>query len=213
MRRCADAIAFTAVTQLVCRDNAPVRLILASGSPRRADLLREAGIDFEPQPPDVDEQVAPHELPAAYVRRIAEAKGLAISGRAPGRFVLAADTTVVVDGEILGKPSGPEDAVRMLRMLSGRAHHVISGVCLLTDCEPVVATVVEVSTVEFAVLSPAEIAWYVASGESKDKAGGYAIQGLASRFVTRIEGSYSNVVGLPVAVVYRMCTEAGLLLS
>jgi septum formation protein len=190
-----------------------MRLILASASPRRADLLREAGIDVEIQPADVDEDVIPHELPEAYVRRVAEAKGRAISSRAPGRFVLAADTAVVVDREILGKPSRPEDAARMLRLLSGRAHRVISGVCLLRDCLPAVETVVEVSMVEFAALSPAEIEWYVASGESMDKAGGYGIQGLASRFVTRIEGSYSNVVGVPVAVVYRMCTEAGLLLS
>ena len=98
-------------------------------------------------------------------------------------------------------------------MLSGRRHQVISGVCLFRDGVPAVDTVVEVSMVEFAVLSPAEIDWYVASGESMDKAGGYGIQGLASRFVTRIEGSYSNVVGLPIAVVYRMCTKAGLLLS
>jgi septum formation protein len=190
-----------------------VLLILASASPRRADLLREAGIDVDVQPATVDEDVAPHERPDAYVRRIAEAKGLAISRMARGRFVLAADTAVVVDGEILGKPSSREDAARMLRMLSDRSHQVISGVCLLKDAVPTVATVVEVSTVEFARLSPAEIDWYVASGESMDKAGGYGIQGLASRFVTRIHGSYSNVVGLPIAVVYRMCIEAGLLLS
>ena len=190
-----------------------MRLILASASPRRADLLREAGIDVEIQPANVDEDVAPHERPEVYVRRIAEAKARAISGRAPGRLVLAADTAVVVGGEILGKPTGPEDAARMLRTLSGRAHQVVSGVCLLKDDERVVDTAVEVTTVEFAVLSAAEVAWYVGSGESMDKAGGYAIQGLASRFVTRIDGSYSNVVGLPIAVVYRMCTEVGLLLS
>ena len=193
--------------------NELVRLILASASPRRADLLREAGIDVEIQPANVDEDVAPHEVPEAYVRRVAEAKARAISGREPGRLVLAADTAVVVDGEILGKPTGSEDAARMLRLLSGRTHQVVSGVCLLKDHERVVETVVEVSTVEFAALSAAQIAWYVGSGDSMDKAGGYGIQGLASRFVTRIEGSYSNVVGLPIAVVYRMCTEAGLLLS
>ena len=113
-----------------------VRLILASASPRRADLLREAGIDVEIQPADVDEDVEPGEAPEAYVRRVAEAKGRAISERAPGRFVLAADTAVVVDGEILGKPASPEDAARMLRMLSGRSHQVISGVCLMKDGEP-----------------------------------------------------------------------------
>jgi septum formation protein len=190
-----------------------VRLILASASPRRADLLREAGIDVEIQPANVDENVEPGEPPEIYVRRVAEAKGRTISDQMPGRFVLAADTAVVVDGEILGKPTGPEDAKRMLRLLSGRSHLVISGVCLMKDGGPVVETEVEVTVVEFASLSPAEIAWYVVSGESMDKAGGYGIQGRASRFVSCIAGSYSNVVGLPVAVVYRMCTQAGLLLS
>ena len=190
-----------------------MRLILASASPRRADLLREGGFDVEVHPANVNEDVALDEQPDAYVRRVAEAKGRAISERVRGRFVLAADTAVVVDDEILGKPSSPQDAARMLQMLSGRSHHVISGVCLMKDQMPAVGTVVEVSSVEFAALSAAEISWYVASGESMDKAGGYGIQGLASRFVTRIEGSYSNVVGLPMAVVYRMCKEAGLLLS
>jgi septum formation protein len=190
-----------------------VRLILASASPRRADLLREAGIDADVQPANLDEHVVPGESPEGYVRRVAEAKARAVSGRAPGRLVLAADTEVVVDGAIQGKPSGPEEAARMLRKLSGRAHLVISGVCLMRDGHPVVETEVSVTQVEFAELTPGEIAWYVASGESMDKAGGYGIQGLASRFVTRISGSYSNVVGLPVAVVHRMCTKAGLLLS
>jgi septum formation protein len=190
-----------------------VLLILASASPRRADLLREAGIDVHVLPANVDEDVRTGEPPDIYVRRVAESKGLAISERAAGQYVLAADTAVVVDGEILGKPSGPDDAARMLRMLSGRTHLVISGVCLMKDGRTVVETEVSVTAVEFAVLSPAEVDWYVASGESMDKAGGYGIQGLASRFVTRIAGSYSNVVGLPIAVVYRMCTKAGLLLS
>jgi septum formation protein len=190
-----------------------VRLILASASPRRADLLREAGIDVEIQPANVDETVLAGDSPEGYVRRVAEAKARAICERAPSRHVLAADTAVVVDGQILGKPSGPEDAARMLALLSGRTHEVISGVCLMRDGRAVVETEVEVTVVEFAAMSPAEIAWYVASGESMDKAGGYGIQGLASRFVTRIEGSYSNVVGLPMAVVYGMCRKAGLLLS
>ena len=188
-------------------------LILASASPRRADLLREAGIEVDIQPADVNEDVEPGEAPEAYVRRVAEAKGRAISGRMPGRFVLAADTAVVVEGQILGKPASAEDAALMLRLLSGHSHVVISGVCVMKDGEPAVPTEVETSVVEFADLSPAEIAWYVSSGESMDKAGGYGIQGLASRFVTRIAGSYTNVVGLPIALVYRMCTKAGLLLS
>lgn len=188
-------------------------LILASASPRRADLLREAGIDVEVQPADVNEDVEPGEVPEAYVRRVADAKGRAVSQRMPGRFVLAADTAVVVEGTILGKPAGEEDAARMLRLLSGRSHLVISAVCLMKDGAPAVRTEVEATVVEFADLSPAEISWYVSSGESMDKAGGYGIQGLASRFVTSIAGSYTNVVGLPIAVVYRMCMKAGLLLS
>jgi septum formation protein len=188
-------------------------LILASASPRRAALLREAGIAVEIQPADVNEDVEPGEGPETYVRRVAEAKGRSISGRMPGRFVLAADTAVVVDRQILGKPSDSGDAARMLRLLSGREHLVISGVCLMKDGHPAVETEVATTVVEFASLSPTQIEWYVSSRESMDKAGGYGIQGLASRFVTRIAGSYSNVVGLPIAVVYRMCTQAGLLLS
>ena len=188
-------------------------LILASASPRRADLLREAGIDAVIQPADVNEDVEPGEGPEAYVRRVADAKGRAISVRAPGQFVLAADTAVVVDGQILGKPSSDDDAARMLRLLSGRSHLVISGVCLMKNGAPAVQTEVETTAVEFTELSSAEIAWYVSSGESMDKAGGYGIQGLASRFVTGITGSYTNVVGLPIALVYRMCMKAGLLLS
>jgi septum formation protein len=190
-----------------------VRLILASASPRRADLLRAAGIDVDIQPADVDERIGAGEGPEAYVRRVAEAKARAISERAGDRFVLGADTAVVVDGEILGKPSDPGDAARMLAMLSGRTHQVMSGVSLMRQGFPAVNTRVDVTVVEFAPLSRPEIDWYVASRESNDKAGGYAIQGLASRFVTRIDGSYSNVVGLPMALVYQMCTEAGLLLS
>ena len=188
-------------------------LILASASPRRADLLREAGIRVEIQSPNVNEAIADGEPPEVYVRRIAESKGRAVSERVPGRHVLAADTAVVVDGEILGKPTGSGDAARMLALLSGRSHLVITGVCLMQDGRHAVEPEVEVTAVEFAILSPDEVAWYLASGESIDKAGGYGIQGFASRFVTRIAGSYSNVVGLPIAVVYRMCMRAGLLLS
>jgi septum formation protein len=190
-----------------------VRLILASASPRRADLLREAGIEVDIQPADVDENLLPGEPPEVYVRRVADAKARAVSERAPGRYVLAADTAVVVEEQILGKPVDAEDAARMLRLLSGRSHTVVTGVSLMKDGQPTVDSEVAVTVVEFATLTPAQIRWYVASGESMDKAGGYGIQGLASRFVTRIAGSYSNVVGLPVAVVHGMCTKAGLLLS
>jgi len=190
-------------------------LILASASPRRAELLRAAGIQFDVLPADIDESVLPGESAEHHVRRLAEAKACAVLPRAGGRPVLSADTVVVVAGEILGKPADDGDARRMLRLLSGRSHEVMTGICLLRhDGERgKQSSEVAVTTVEFASLTDAEINWYVASGEPHDKAGAYAIQGLASRFVTRIDGCYSNVVGLPVAVVYRVCTEAGLLIS
>ena len=182
-----------------------MRLLLASASPRRAELLRAAGFDFDVQPAHVDESLRPPESPDAYVRRIAEAKAGAVLPCAGERVVLAADTTVVVDHHILAKPDDDADARRMLRLLSGRWHDVMTGVTLARGAR--ILTSVAVTRVEFAPLSDEEIAWYVASREPVDKAGAYAVQGLASRFVTRIEGSYSNVVGLPVALVYRILVE------
>lgn len=207
-----------------------MRLILASASPRRAELLRAACIDFDTINADVDESVLPGESPEQHVRRLAESKARAVLSRAGQTPVLAADTVVVVDGEILGKPIDEHDARRMLRLLSGRQHEVMTGVCLANLPGPAEAghyeegrdagptsdgmlTDVVTTMVEFAPLSEAEIDWYVGGGESADKAGAYGVQGRASRFVTRIEGSYSNVVGLPVAVVYRLCKLAGLLIS
>jgi septum formation protein len=192
-----------------------VQLVLASASPRRADLLRAAGIDFDVRPAGVDESIRAGEAPEHYACRVAFAKARAVSERIPGHLVLGADTIVVVDGQILGKPSNANDAGRMLRILSGRSHQVMTAVALLgaTSSGSVDETCIETTTVEFAPLSDGQIAWYVASGEPLDKAGAYAVQGLASRFVTRVEGSYSNVVGLPVSLVYVMCKRAGLLLS
>jgi septum formation protein len=145
---------------------------------------------------------------------------LRVLPQAGNRPVLGADTVVVVDGEILGKPADAADAGRMLRTLSGRQHQVMTGIALIPEPAKVgqdgsitLSDGIEVTTVEFAPISPAEIAAYVGSGEPMDKAGAYAIQGGASRFVTRIEGSYSNVVGLPVALVYDLCKRAGLLIS
>ena len=184
--------------------------MLASASPRRADLLRAAGIDFDVVVADVDESIRPGESPSDYVRRLAEAKAVRVRQQATERPVLGADTVVVVGQEILGKPDDAADAARMLRLLSGRSHIVLTGVALIgTGRHTDVATTV----VEFAALNETEIAAYVASGEPMDKAGAYAIQGLASRFVTAIEGSYSNVVGLPVALVYDLCKREGLLVS
>jgi len=182
-------------------------LILASGSPRRAELLRAAGIAFEACTADVDETPWEHELPEAHVRRLATAKAEAVSAHKPDRMIVAADTIVVFGGQILGKPRDAEDATRMLRLLSGARHTVVTGVAVIADGGTRVA--VESTDVWFAELSKAEIAAYVASGEPIDKAGAYAVQGLASRFVERIEGMYSNVVGLPVARVYRMLADAG----
>ncbi len=181
-------------------------VILASGSPRRAELLTAAGIPFETQPADVDETVVAGEAPEAYVQRLAEAKAHAVAHRHPGRLIVAADTTVVVDGEIFGKPADHADAIRMLRALSGRSHVVLTGICVVGPGRQ--ASAVDRTRVVFATMSDGEIAAYVRSGEPMDKAGAYAIQGLASRYVTRIEGSYSNVVGLPVAMVHQLLEQA-----
>jgi septum formation protein len=179
-------------------------LVLASRSPRRAQILRQAGIPFQVRPADVDEEPRPHEHPRDYVTRVAIDKALAITP-APDEIVLGADTTVVVRGEMLAKPADPADAARMLKALSGRRHEVITGICLKMG-KRVVQDWSETS-VWFAPLSHREIEDYVASGEPTDKAGAYAIQGLASKFIQRIEGCYFNVVGLPIALVYRHLRE------
>jgi septum formation protein len=200
-------------------------LILASASPRRADLLRAAGIAFDVEAAEVDETPRPGEASETYVRRLAVEKACAVAARLPDAAVLGADTAVVVEGQVLGKPADADDATRMLRLLSGRRHEVLTGVCLIAPTgEPSAASpgparpraehvTVATTGVWFADLSAADIAWYVASGEPMDKAGAYAIQGLASRFVTAIEGSYSNVVGLPVALVCDLCRSAGIQVS
>jgi len=174
-----------------------VRLILASASPRRAELLRAAGYEFEIIVADVDERAREGETPDAYVRRLAAEKSAAV--KAVDVIILGADTTVVVDGEILGKPRDDAEAAAMLGRLAGRSHEVLTGVSIRYGAHEVGC--VESTAVWFSVLTKEDIAWYVASGEGRDKAGAYAIQGLASRFIPRIEGSYANVVGLPVAAV------------
>ncbi len=175
-------------------------LVLASKSPRRSEILKQAGIPFEVRTSEVDETVLPDERPEDYVQRLALMKALAIPATAQ-ETVLGADTVVVIDGEILGKPSNEEDARRMLNLLSGRRHEVITGICLKRDGE---STTDWASTrVWFTELTDDEIQGYIASGEPMDKAGAYAIQGLASKFIDRIEGCYSNVVGLPIALLYR----------
>ncbi len=181
-------------------------LILASASPRRAELLRNAAIPFVVEPAHVSEQPAAHETPADYAQRLARDKARAVFVRHPRGAVLGADTVVVVDQHLLEKPTDEADAARMLRLLSGRTHQVITGVCLVApDFEQ---TEAEITQVVFSPLSDREIAAYVTSGEPMDKAGAYAIQGIASRWVERIEGCYFNVVGLPVPRVYRMLRAA-----
>jgi septum formation protein len=174
-------------------------VILASRSPRRAELLAAAGIAFDVLAADIDETPHPGEAPDAYVKRLAIAKARAVLALRPGARVLGADTTVTIDNEILGKPVDDADAVRMLRLLSGRAHLVHTGVALVSARG--IQSAVDTTRVWFAAMTDEDISWYVATGEPVDRAGAYAIQGFASRFIPRIEGSYSNVVGLPVAMV------------
>ena len=201
-------------------------LVLASVSPRRQELLRNAGIAFTVQPADIDETPLTGEAPRDCAERLAREKARTVWRTRPQDSVLGADTIVVVDEIILGKPVDAEDAARMLRMLSGRVHRVITGVCLVKavagDQLPVanktaphsdeqlrpsnadMRVTSETTLVTVTQLSDDEIREYVATGEPMDKAGAYAIQGMASRWIPRVEGDYSNVVGLPIAMVYRM---------
>lgn len=203
-------------------------LILASASPRRRELLAQAGYAFEVRPAHINEDLRSGEDAIAYVVRLAREKaeavfketgteGLGIEGlgtKGPGtmtpneRVVLGADTTVEVDGEILAKPENADDAARMLRLLSGRTHRVITGVALITAQGAQVAA--EVTGVKFVTLSDAEIAAYVATGEPMDKAGAYGIQGRAAKWIPRVQGCYFNVVGLPLALVSSMLETAGI---
>jgi septum formation protein len=202
-------------------------IVLASASPRRQELLRHAGIPFTVQPADINESPLAGESPRDCAERLAREKALAVFQSRPRDYVLGADTIVVVDDAILGKPRDPDDAARMLRKLSGRAHAVITGVCLAgrkvaSDQRSLgssaadaraegreLTTASETTVVTMCELSDDEIRDYVATGEPMDKAGAYAIQGIASRWIPRIEGDYSNVVGLPVALVYALLRERG----
>ena len=193
-------------------------LILASASPRRQELLRNAGIPFIVFPSNIPEAPFDGEGPRECAERLAREKAMAVSRQHPDSFVLGADTTVVVNGEMLGKPRDEDDARRMLRLLSGRTHQVTTGVCLVGSLrtgnqEPETGfedTRSETTLVTMTSLTDEDIRSYVATGEPMDKAGAYAIQGIASRWIPRIEGDYFNVVGLPVALVYRMLQEHGL---
>ncbi|HEX6214499.1 MAG TPA: Maf family protein [Vicinamibacterales bacterium] len=183
-----------------------MRLILASASPRRADLLRAAGYDFDVMAADVAEIPAPDEAAELNTLRVARDKARHVADRTPAdAIVLAADTEVVVGARILGKPASPEHAAAMLRELSGVPHDVLTAVVVRRNGGEVSKVVT--TCVHFAPLSAQEIAWYVASGEPMGKAGAYGIQGRGARFVERIEGSWSSVVGLPIATVHRLLRE------
>jgi nucleoside triphosphate pyrophosphatase len=193
-----------------------MRLVLASASPRRAEILRNAGIAFEAQAALIDESPREGELPGDYVQRLASEKARAVANEVAERqgidgetIFIGADTTVVIDGEMLGKPESEEDARRMLRRLSGRMHEVYTGIALVRRPEPWERVAEEVTRITFAKLSDGDIESYVASGEPFGKAGAYAVQGIAGRHVTRIEGCYFNVVGLPLARLHSLLRESG----
>lgn len=187
-----------------------MKLVLASASTRRAEILREAGFHFTMLSSAVDETAYPGESPQDLVQRLAVAKAELVAARAVGpAIIIGADTEVTLDGHIFGKPRSSDDARRMLEKLSGRTHSVVTGVALirLPDAERI--TFVESTLVHFAALSPEQITAYLATGEAHDKAGAYGIQGHAGRFIPRIEGCYFNVVGLPLAHLTQALTELG----
>jgi septum formation protein len=189
-----------------------MKLILASASPRRAEILRNAGIPFETQITLLDESILPGELPGDYVRRLALEKARAAAGarkRTDECILIGADTAVVADDELLAKPESEEDARRMLRLLSASTHEVHTGLAVLRQPDRIERVVEEITRVSFAPLSDDEIDAYIATGEPFDKAGGYGIQGIAGRYVTRIEGCYFNVMGLPLARLWSLLRGFG----
>lgn len=186
-----------------------MRIVLASGSPRRRELLAGLGLTFDVIAADVDESVHPGESPAVYVARLAREKAAAVEKRiGGGAFVVAADTTVSLGDEIFGKPADPVEAARMLERLAGQTHRVTTGVAVATPTGFVADEVVS-TQVTMRALSGDEIRWYVATGEPFDKAGGYAIQGLAAHFITGVHGSVTNVIGLPLSETVLMLRRFG----
>jgi septum formation protein len=185
---------------------APVRLILASASPRRRQLLEQLGLKFEIRPANADESIRAGEMAAAYVERVAVLKASKVASAAPDAVTLGADTAVAISGEILGKPESPEAARRMLTRLSGRSHLVLTAVALAGAYR--FSRVVE-TQINFRILSPREIDWYIGTGEPMDKAGAYGAQGIGGFLIQSIRGSYSNVVGLPLAETLLLLGEAG----
>jgi septum formation protein len=186
-----------------------MKLILASGSPRRRELLGGIGIGFDVVVSDVEEKQNPGEPVDAYVRRLARDKGAAVASTHPDAWVLSADTVVFIDGEVLEKPVSRADAASMLARIAGREHVVYTGVALQHAHAGYLDEDVVASKVRMIELTPEEISWYVDTGEPMDKAGSYAVQGIGAMFIESIDGSYSNVVGLPLSVVYAMLKRAG----
>lgn len=178
-------------------------IVLASANPQRAGLLAAAGFPFELMPVQIDETLDVEETPDGYARRVALLKALAAAEQAEGRLVIAAKTVVLVGGDILGRPRDRDDAKRMLRLLSGREHDVITAVCAARGSRS--QTRVDRTRVQFAPLTDEEVNWYAESGEPLRQTAAYAIHGIAARFIMRIDGSYSNAMGLPIATVYQMC--------
>ena len=181
------------------------KLILASKSPRRSELLRAAGWSFEAVPADIDETLRDNETPANYVKRLAVEKAQAVAARVSTGLILGADTTVVIDGHVLGQPTDDEDARRMLKLLNGTWHEVLTGVALVRAGQAGNAVSdYETTRVKFSQISDEEIDWYVSTGEPRGKAGAYGIQGRASIFIEEIQGDYFNIVGLPLRLVYKL---------
>ena len=185
-----------------------MRLVLASGSPRRRELLERLGLDFDVVAPDVDETRYPDEAPAAYVDRVARSKAAAVAG--DGLLVLAADTIVVHEGRVMGKPGHPEEARTMLRRIEGDVHEVFTGLAIAAwDGGAQIKSIVDAAEVTMLPMTEEEIAWYVGTGEPLDKAGGYALQGLGGLFVGKVIGSPFTVIGLPIHLIARLLSASG----
>ena len=185
------------------------KIILASASPRRAELLYQIGVKFELVPSEIEERPHPDEAPPDYITRIARAKVIAVARQQESGLIIGADTVVVLDGRLLGKPVDNQEAKSMLKQLSGRWHAVMTGVALYDVESRHEVADYEKTLVKFAPLTDREIDWYVHTGEPKDKAGAYGIQGLGGLFVDEIAGNYYNVVGLPIPLVYRLARRLG----
>ena len=181
------------------------KVVLASGSPRRAEILRTVAWPFEALPVDIDESRRPDEDASNYVQRLAREKAEAAAVLRRGQIIVGADTTVIIDGQVLEKPTDKADATRMLRLLNNRWHKVLTGVAVISR-QTIVAH--QETEVKFAAMSDSDIRWYVETGEPMDKAGGYAIQGVGARLIEEIRGDYFNVVGLPVRLLYELVTRS-----